>query len=119
MLPLEIIGEKMDPESLYEAVSFILSFQFGSEQGPRYLWRYGNWGISFLYGTGFVLGGLAAAGKTYNNCLAIRRTIYTPLEGKRSNLVQTALAVIGLIHAGHAGNYGSFLEELRVTLSRL
>ncbi|KAL5757020.1 hypothetical protein ACOSQ2_021766 [Xanthoceras sorbifolium] len=175
MLPLEIIGEKMDPESLYEAGNFILSFQ--SENGGLAVWEragaslplewlnpveflddlvafvlfkklypnhkkkevenfiteavkyieeeqtadgswYGNWGICFLYGTAFALGGLAAAGKTYNNCLAIRRAvefllnsqsdddgwgesflscpnkIYTPLEGKRSNSVQTALAEI-------------------------
>ncbi|KAK4849425.1 hypothetical protein QYF36_024634 [Acer negundo] len=33
---------------------------------------------------------------------AIYLEIYTPLEDKRSNLVQTALVVIGLIHAGQA-----------------
>ncbi|KAK0598233.1 hypothetical protein LWI29_032752 [Acer saccharum] len=87
---------------------------------------YGNWGICFVYATSFVLSGLTAAGKTYNNSLAIRRgvdflhktqledggwgesslscvnMIYTPLEGNRSNLVQTALGVSGLIHAGQA-----------------
>ncbi|KAK3219100.1 hypothetical protein Dsin_013070 [Dipteronia sinensis] len=87
---------------------------------------YGNWGICFVYATSFVLAGLTAAGKTYNNSLAIRRgvdfllktqledggwgesslscvnMIYTPLEGNRSNLAQTALGVSGLIHAGQA-----------------
>ncbi|KAH7564890.1 hypothetical protein ACOSP7_021221 [Xanthoceras sorbifolium] len=87
---------------------------------------YGNWGVCFVYATGFVLGGLAAAGKTYNNSLTIRRGVdfllrtqledggwgesslsctnmkYTPLEGNRSNFAQTALGVLGLIHGGQA-----------------
>nr|POF18113.1 beta-amyrin synthase 1 [Quercus suber] len=36
---------------------------------------YGNWGICFLYGTWFALGGLAAAGKTYYNCPAMRKAV--------------------------------------------
>ncbi|KAI4317444.1 hypothetical protein L6164_025311 [Bauhinia variegata] len=87
---------------------------------------YGNWGICFTYGSWFALGGLAAAGKTYINCPAIRKVvkfllttqredggwgesyqsspkkIYVPLEGNRSNVVQTAWAMMGLIHAGQA-----------------
>ncbi|KAJ0075359.1 hypothetical protein Patl1_35109 [Pistacia atlantica] len=91
---------------------------------------YGNWGVCFIYGTFFAIGGLVAAGKTYENSLPLRRAvnfllklqgedggwgesylscankvnyfIYTPLEGKRSNLVQTAWALIGLIHSGQA-----------------
>ncbi|XP_048233507.1 lupeol synthase-like [Ricinus communis] len=94
-------------------------------QNPDGSW-YGKWGICFTYGTWFGLGGLAAAGKTYENCLAIRRgvdfllksqgddggwgesylscpkRVYVPLEGNRSNLVQTALAMMGLIHGGQA-----------------
>ncbi|EEF25234.1 cycloartenol synthase, putative, partial [Ricinus communis] len=78
-------------------------------QNPDGSW-YGKWGICFTYGTWFGLGGLAAAGKTYENCLAIRRgvdfllksqgddggwgesylscpkRVYVPLEGNRSNL---------------------------------
>ena len=41
----------------------------------KYFTRYGNWGSCFIYGSWFSLGGLAAAGKTYHNCLAIRRGV--------------------------------------------
>lgn len=37
--------------------------------------RYGYWGICFLYATCFVLGGLAAAGKTYENSEAVRKGV--------------------------------------------
>ncbi|OWM91376.1 hypothetical protein CDL15_Pgr017294 [Punica granatum] len=85
---------------------------------------YGSWGVCFTYGTWFALVGLAAAGKTYNNCTAICKGVefllqnqlgdggwgesylscpkvkYVPLEDNRSNLVQTAWAMMGLIHSG-------------------
>ncbi|KAJ4844509.1 hypothetical protein Tsubulata_006351 [Turnera subulata] len=94
-----------------------------SIQNPEGGW-YGNWGVCFTYGTWFALGGLAAAGKTYNNCAAMRRGVdfllriqmddggwgesyrscpekkYVPLERNGSNLVHTAWAMMGLIHAG-------------------
>ncbi|XP_059447343.1 beta-amyrin synthase-like isoform X2 [Corylus avellana] len=102
------------------AVPFIQDMQM-----PDGSW-YGNWGICFIYGTWFGLGGLAAAGKTCSNCPAMCRAVdfllraqrddggwgesylscptkeYVPLEGNRSNLVQTAWAMMGLIHAGQA-----------------
>ncbi|GMI91956.1 beta-amyrin synthase [Hibiscus trionum] len=197
MLPQEIVGEKMEPHQLYDAVNVILSLQ--SKNGGLAAWEpagaqewlemlnpteffadivieheyvectassihalvlfkklypghrkkeiesfitnavrylediqmhdgswYGNWGVCFTYGTWFALGGLAAAGKTYTNCAAIRRGVqfllstqkenggwgesykscpdkrYVPLEDGRSNLVHTAWAMMGLIHAGQA-----------------
>ncbi|KAJ0802528.1 Beta-amyrin synthase 1 [Helianthus annuus] len=192
-MPPEIVGEKMNPEQLYDAVNVMLSLQ--SKNGGLAAWEpagasdwleilnpteffadivieheyvectasamqalvlfkklypmhrrkeienfligasgylekiqmpdgswYGNWGICFTYGTWFALGGLAAAGKTYENCLAVQKGVnflletqmedggwgesykscpekkYIPLE-RGSNLVHTAWAMMGLIHA--------------------
>ncbi|KDO43821.1 hypothetical protein CISIN_1g0264851mg, partial [Citrus sinensis] len=85
---------------------------------------YGSWGICFTYAAWFAISGLVAAKKTYSNCLAIRKATdfllkiqcedggwgesyrscpnkkYIPLDGNRSNLVQTAWAMMSLIHAG-------------------
>ncbi|KAI9115662.1 hypothetical protein K1719_013331 [Acacia pycnantha] len=85
---------------------------------------YGFWGICFIYGTMFALAGLAAAGETYHNSNTIRKAMnflcttqnddggwgesylscakkrFIPLEGNRSHVVQTAWAMMGLIHAG-------------------
>ncbi|CAH8356151.1 unnamed protein product [Eruca vesicaria subsp. sativa] len=101
-------------------VKYIESFQ-----RPDGSW-YGNWGVCFTYGTFFAVRGLAAAGKTYHNGDAIRRgraanflietqnseggwgesylscpnKEYTPLEGNKTNLVNTGLAMMSLIMAG-------------------
>ncbi|KAL5731423.1 beta-amyrin synthase [Ranunculus cassubicifolius] len=85
---------------------------------------YGNWGICFTYATWFGIKGLVDSGKTYENSIAIQKAcefllskqqdsdgwgesyvscpleVYTPLDGNRSNLVQTAWAMMALIHAG-------------------
>ncbi|GLT38200.1 hypothetical protein SLA2020_124640 [Shorea laevis] len=196
-LPQEIVGEKLEPERLYDAVNILLSLQ--SKNGGLSGWEpagasrwlemlnpteffenvvieheyvectastidvlllfkklypghrtwdienfitnavqyleniqmpdgswYGNWGVCFIYASWFALGGLAAAGKTYNNCQAMRKGVefllrtqsenggwgesykscpekkYIPLEEGRSNVVHTAWAMMGLIHAGQA-----------------
>ncbi|KAK2640918.1 hypothetical protein Ddye_022681 [Dipteronia dyeriana] len=96
-----------------------------SLQMPDGSW-YGDWGVCFTYGTWFALGGLAAAGKTYNNCPTVCKAVefllnsqsdnggwgesyrscpekkYIPLKGNKSNLVHTAWAMMGLIHSGQA-----------------
>ncbi|KAF3956063.1 hypothetical protein CMV_018776 [Castanea mollissima] len=123
-----LLFKKLHPEhrkkeienSIEKAVQYILDIQM-----PDGSW-YGNWGICFMYGTWFALGALVAVGKTYDNCSAIRRAvnfllktqkddggwseshlscpekIYIPVEGNRSNLVQTSWAMMGLIHAKQA-----------------
>ncbi|KAL0867313.1 hypothetical protein Bca101_046431 [Brassica carinata] len=197
MMPPNIVGEKMDPEQLYESVNILLSLQ--SKNGGVTAWEpargqewlellnpteffadivveheynectsstiqalilfkqlypdhrteeinssikkavqyieniqmldgswYGSWGVCFTYSTWFALGGLAAAGKTYRNCLAMRKGVhflltiqkdnggwgesylscsrkrYIPSEGEKTNLVQTSWAMMGLLHAGQA-----------------
>ncbi|KAM4113401.1 hypothetical protein ACJW30_05G218000 [Castanea mollissima] len=123
-----LLFKKLHPEhrkkeienSIEKAVQYILDIQM-----PDGSW-YGNWGICFMYGTWFALGALVAVGKIYDNCFAIRRAvnfllktqkddggwseshlscpekIYIPVEGNRSNLVQTSWAMMGLIHAKQA-----------------
>ncbi|CAA3015857.1 dammarenediol II synthase-like [Olea europaea subsp. europaea] len=112
--------EKEIEISVAKAISFL-----EGRQWPDGSW-YGYWGICFLYGTFFVLGGLSAAGKTYENSEAVRKGVnfllstqneeggwgeclescpsmkYTPLEGNRTNLVQTSWAMLGLMYGGQA-----------------
>lgn len=47
--------------------------------------RYGNWGVCFIYATWFALGGLAAAGETYNDCLAMRNGVHFLLTTQRDD----------------------------------
>ncbi|KAL8479845.1 hypothetical protein ACS0TY_026695 [Phlomoides rotata] len=112
--------EKEIEISLEKALHFL-----EQRQWPDGSW-YGYWGICFLYGTSFALGGLVAAGKTYENSEAVRKGVnfllsiqneeggwgeslescpsmkYIPLEGNKTNLVQTSWAMLGLMHGGQA-----------------
>ncbi|WCJ39157.1 Lupeol synthase [Euphorbia peplus] len=87
---------------------------------------YGNWGICYIYGTYFALRGLAAVGKTCQNSKIVKKGCefllskqlssggwgesylsctkkeFISLEGNKSNFVQTAWAMLGLIHAQQA-----------------
>ncbi|XP_059455146.1 lupeol synthase-like, partial [Corylus avellana] len=87
---------------------------------------YGCWGIRYTYGTWFAVGALAACGRSYKNCLALRKAcefllskqlpnggwgesylssqnkVWTNIEGNRANLVQTTWALLSLIGAGQA-----------------
>lgn len=47
--------------------------------------RYGNWGVCFTYGSWFALGGLVAAGKSYNNSAAVRKGVEFLLRTQRSD----------------------------------
>ncbi|XP_058208022.1 dammarenediol II synthase-like [Rhododendron vialii] len=112
--------EKEIETSVAKAIRFLEEIQWldGS-------W-YGYWGICFIYSTFFALGGFASVGKTYNNSEAVRRAVgfllstqneeggwgeslescpsmkYQPLEGNRTNLVQTSWAMLGLLYGGQA-----------------
>ncbi|OMO82732.1 Terpenoid cyclases/protein prenyltransferase alpha-alpha toroid [Corchorus olitorius] len=123
-----VLFKKLHPEHrkneienfINKAVNFVEEAQM-----PDGSW-YGRWGVCFIYSTWFALEALAATGKTYENCLAIRKAVgfllntqgidggwgesyfssphkkYIPLEGNRSNIVQTSWALMGLIHSGQA-----------------
>ncbi|KAJ1410213.1 Terpenoid cyclases/protein prenyltransferase alpha-alpha toroid [Sesbania bispinosa] len=120
-----ILFKKLYPKHRKEEIenSIVKGIQFIEDiQTADGSW-YGNWGVCFIYGTYFALSGLAAAGKSYSNCNAIRKAvkflltkqredggwgesylscpkkIYIPLEGDQSNVVQTAWALMALIHS--------------------
>lgn len=53
-------------------------------QYPDGSW-YGNWGICFVYGTWFAIKGLEAAGRTYDNCEAVRKGVNFLLKSQRED----------------------------------
>ncbi|XP_052625153.1 shionone synthase [Lactuca sativa] len=120
-----VIFRNLYPEHRREEIDGFLTDASGyleKMQTPDGSW-YGEWGVCFIYATWWALGGLAAIGKTYENCQSIRKAVnfllktqredggwgesyrscsektYVALEGGRSNLVQTAWGMMGLIHS--------------------
>ncbi|PON52397.1 Squalene cyclase [Trema orientale] len=87
---------------------------------------YGRWGLCYTYAAWFGVEALVACGKSYKNSPILRKAcefllskqlpdggwgesylsstneVYTNLEGNRSNVVQTAWALLALIVAGQA-----------------
>ncbi|XP_047087879.1 achilleol B synthase-like [Lolium rigidum] len=83
---------------------------------------YGTWGICFTYGTFFAIKGLVAAGRTFENCLSIRKACRFLLSHQQStggwgeshlsvenegyidsgtaHAVNTSWAMLALMHAG-------------------
>ncbi|KAK1408583.1 hypothetical protein QVD17_40483 [Tagetes erecta] len=123
-----ILFKKLHPEHRRKEIESFLTRACGYLEKIQMLdgsW-YGEWGVCFTYGTWFGLGGLAAIGKTYENCAAVRKAVhfllktqredggwgesyrsctekkYVPLEGGRSNIVHTAWAMMGLIQSQQA-----------------
>ncbi|KAK9088277.1 hypothetical protein Scep_027359 [Stephania cephalantha] len=106
--------------SISKAVKFIEDVQTSNGS-----WL-GYWGICFIYATWFATRALTAIGRTYSNCIAIRKAAdflvttqkdsggwgeshvsclneeYIHLPGNDSNLVQTAWALMALINTGQA-----------------
>ncbi|XP_062078730.1 lupeol synthase-like isoform X1 [Humulus lupulus] len=94
-------------------------------QNPDGSW-YGRWGLCYTYAAWFGVEALVACGKNYTNCPNLRKAcqyllskqlsdggwgesylssvneVYTNIEGDRSNVVQTAWALLALIVAGQA-----------------
>ncbi|KAH7298679.1 hypothetical protein KP509_25G053900 [Ceratopteris richardii] len=87
---------------------------------------YGSWGVCFTYAAWFGILGLAAAGRSYEDCKAIQKAcsfllskqlpsggwgesylscqdkVYTNLPDDRSHAVHTSWALLALLHAGQA-----------------
>ncbi|KAK9092083.1 hypothetical protein Syun_026994 [Stephania yunnanensis] len=123
-----VLFKKLYPEHRNEEieVSIAKAARFiENSQMPDGSW-YGNWGICFTYGTWFALRGLSSIGMNcFNNqtvhkacdfllskqlpCggwgesyLSCPQKRYVALENNKANLVQTAWALMGLIHGGQA-----------------
>nr|XP_043609057.1 dammarenediol II synthase-like [Erigeron canadensis] len=85
---------------------------------------YGYWGVCFIYATFFALRALSYADKTYDNTEVVRKgvkfllliqneeggwgeshkscptEVYTPLDGNRTNFMQTSWAMLALMFSG-------------------
>uniref|UniRef100_A0A3Q7J7E8 Squalene cyclase C-terminal domain-containing protein n=1 Tax=Solanum lycopersicum TaxID=4081 RepID=A0A3Q7J7E8_SOLLC len=81
---------------IHNAVKY---FEYVQKLDNSWYMMYGCCGVCFTYASWFALGGIVVAGKSYQNSASVRKGVYREVETDHSNLVQTAWALIGLIHS--------------------
>jgi squalene cyclase len=62
-----------------------MKFEVGNFALISCFYRYGHWGICYTYGTWFAVGALAACGRNYKNCPALRKACEFLLSKQLSN----------------------------------
>ncbi|PON32183.1 Squalene cyclase, C-terminal, partial [Parasponia andersonii] len=113
-----------EPERAYRWLEYLNPTEFLADTIVER--EYGRWGLCYTYAAWFGVEALVACGKSYKNSPILRKAcefllskqlpdggwgesylsstneVYTNLEGNRSNVVQTAWALLALIVAGQA-----------------
>ncbi|GFP95103.1 beta-amyrin synthase 2 [Phtheirospermum japonicum] len=72
-----VVFKKLFPEHRTKEIEIFIEKAVGyiaDVQNPNGSW-YGKWGVCFTYAAWWALGGLAASGKSYDDCGAVRRGV--------------------------------------------